>query len=99
MTHEILVGLEVIDDKKYQQYRDAMKPILNSFGGDFGYDFKIAEVLRAKTTANINRVFTIHFPNNQKMDDFFSDPDYQQVKTQFFNSSVADMTIIASYNK
>ena len=41
MAIEILLALEVSDDSIYQQYRDAMTPILVSYGGAFIYDFKV----------------------------------------------------------
>ena len=43
MAVEMLVGLNVIDDEAYQLYRDEMIPILLSYGGGFGYDFKISK--------------------------------------------------------
>ena len=74
MTFERVMGLHVIDDGEYQKYREGMQPILKSFGGSFGYDFKIAEVLLSKTEDEINRVFTIEFPSKQVMEEFFSNP-------------------------
>lgn len=99
MSYEMLVGLHVIDDEQYQAYRTAMKPILDLYGGGFGYDFKIAETLRSETPEIINRVFTIYFPDSHKMDQFFSDPEYLKAKEQFFEVSVASTTIIAGYEK
>ncbi len=61
MAMEMLVGLRVVNDEAYQSYRDAMTPILNRYGGGFGYDFKVSEVLKSRTEAPINRVFTIYF--------------------------------------
>ncbi len=95
---EMLVGLEVYDDLKYTQYRDEMKPILHSHGGSFGYDFKISDVLKKETDDEINRVFTIRFPNELKMNEFFSNDRYLEIKEQFFTSSVKSTTIIATYN-
>ena len=99
MAYEILVGLNVLDDDLYSQYRAAMKPILKSFGGGFGYDFKIAEVLISEVSEKINRVFTIHFPNQGGMESFFADEEYLKVKAQFFIKSVGNTTIISSYEK
>jgi len=99
MTYEILVGLNVIDDLKYKDYRSAMKPILSKYGGDFGYDFKVSEVLLSETTNEINRVFTIGFPDRSKMDNFFSNTEYLEVKKKYFEGSVESTTIISSYNK
>lgn len=42
MTVERLIGLQVIDDKAYAQYREAMYPLLLEYGGDFKYDFQIS---------------------------------------------------------
>lgn len=50
MALEMLVGLNVIDDEAYQSYRDEMMPILKNYGGGFGYDFKVSEVLKSEKT-------------------------------------------------
>lgn len=97
MAYEMLVGLNVIDDSQYQEYRRAMMPILKSYGGSFGYDFKISEVLLSQTEAPINRVFTIRFPDEDRKDGFFSDTAYAQVKNQYFQGAVESTSIIAAY--
>ena len=96
---EMLVGLEVSNDDIYDQYRAAMKPILNRFGGEFGYDFKVSEVLKGEENTEINRVFTIRFSDEQSKDAFFNNDEYQLAKQQFFETSVNQATIIASYTK
>ena len=45
MSYEILVGLNVLDDIKYDAYRAAMSPILSDYEGHSGYDFKVSDVL------------------------------------------------------
>ena len=97
MPFERIMGLDVIDDEEYQRYREGMIPILESFGGSFGFDFKIAEVLKSKTEESINRVFTIDFPSKAAMDSFFSDPSYLEVKNRHFKNSVKSVTIIAMH--
>ncbi len=98
MAYERIMGLHVTDDEAYQKYRDGMIPILHSYGGSFGYDFKIAEVLKSKTSDDINRVFTIEFPSQNIMDEFFSNTAYLKVKEQYFVNSVKSVTSI-SVNK
>jgi len=95
MAYERIMGLDVIDDQEYQKYREAMQPILKAFGGSFGFDFKVSEVLLSKTEDSINRVFTITFPSQKNMEDFFSDNDYLAVKEKYFNQSVKSKTIIS----
>ena len=97
MALEMLVGLHVVDEAGYQLYRDEMTPILKSYGGEFGYDFKVSEVLKSKTKAPINRVFTIYFPNEESKDSFFSYDGYLKVRLRHFEKSVTDTTIIATY--
>lgn len=97
MHYEMLVGLNVLDDHQYQDYRIAMKPILSAFGGSFVYDFKVSEVLMP-TQSEINRVFTLQFPDEKTKDRFFSDAEYLKVKTQYFDGSVGKIKILSSYN-
>ncbi|MEE8289274.1 MAG: DUF1330 domain-containing protein [Nitrosomonadaceae bacterium] len=99
MALEMLVGLNVVDDEAYQSYRDEMTPILKSYGGGFGYDFKVSEVLKSKTETPINRVFTIYFSSEDSMNSFFSNDDYLKIKKRHFEKSVADTTIIATYER
>ncbi len=97
MAQEMLVGLKVIDDQIYQQYREAMTPILLKYGGEFGYDFTISKVLKSQTIDPINRLFTIRFINAKSRDAFFSNPQYLLIKQEFFSASVASTTIISDY--
>lgn len=99
MSYERIMGLDVFDDTQYQKYRDAMMPILKRFGGAFGFDFKVSEVLLSPTDDNINRVFTISFPSEKHMDDFFSNPEYLSVQQKYFNDSVKSKTIISLHHK
>ncbi|HHF3007133.1 TPA: DUF1330 domain-containing protein [Vibrio diabolicus] len=97
--YEFLVGLEVSNDEVYTDYRAAMKPILKSFGGGFGFDFVVSEVLLSEVEAPINRVFTIRFPSKTAAEAFFSDCEYLNIKAQYFDASVSHTTIISSYEK
>ncbi len=83
----------------YQAYREKMTPVRVECGGGFGYDFRIAEVLKSQTDHEINRVFTIYFPDKEAMQQFFSAESYQTIKAEFFESSVASRTLIAEYNR
>lgn len=97
MAYEMLVGLKVKDAEKYAQYREAMYPILQNFGGGFRYDFWIQETLRSDSSNPIDRLFVIYFENKEMMNQFFSNPNYLEVKKRFFDSSVEATTIISQY--
>jgi len=97
--YEILAGLQVANDELYREYRKAMLPILKEYGGGFGYDFKVSEVLINSSGNPMNRVFTIFFPNEATSKEFFSNNDYLQIRNKYFNKSVESATIIAAYER
>lgn len=99
MSYEILVGLNVLDDLIYDDYRAAMKPILSDYEGRFGYDFKVSDVLISEGNTDINRVFTINFASKNRMEGFFSDSKYLIVKETYFLKSVGSAIMISSYEK
>ncbi|MBI1355638.1 MAG: DUF1330 domain-containing protein [Acidobacteria bacterium] len=99
MAYERLVGLDVADEALYQEYRDRMRPILASYGGGFGYDFRIAETLQSRTDAPINRVFTLYFPDEAAKDRFFGDPAYKAVRAETYDKAVRASTILATYER
>lgn len=99
MSIERLVGLFVNNDGLYQKYRDEMLPILHSYGGNFGYDFKISEVLKSEVNEPINRVFTICFINEESMNNFFSDKQYLEIRNKYYEPSVTSITLIAKYER
>ena len=99
MTFERIVGLDVIDDAEYRKYREAMLPILKIYGGAFGYDFRVSEVLLSKGEGNINRVFTIEFPDKEVMENFFADPNYVGVQNKHLKNSINSKTVISMHEK
>ncbi len=92
-----LVGLQIVDEEGYQTYRDQMMPFLERFGGGFDYDFTVSNVLKSKTNAPINRVFTISFPDQDSKDSFFSNSEYLKIRQRHFEKSVTNTTILATY--
>ena len=98
MAYGRVMGLNIYNDELYMRYRQEITPILKSFGGNFGYDFKVAEVLKSKTKNKINRVFTIEFPSEAMMEKFFNDPAYIGVKNKYFDASVDAKTVLATYD-
>lgn len=96
--HVSLYGLQVRDAQLYTRYRHAMEPILRQEGGRFGYDFVVSEVLRSETQADINRVFTMVFPNVESKKRFFERPDYVAVRAEYFERAVGAVTELAAFD-
>ena len=99
MRVEMLVGLKVTNEEGYAEYRKAMRPLLLAAGGDFACDFRVSKVIRAPGEADMNRVFTIHFPSESARDTFFADPTYLAIKARHFKGAVEVTTILASYQR
>lgn len=97
MSYEMAVGLDIINDDIYTSYRSAMTPLLEEYGGGFRYDFKISKVLKNEENRPINRVFLIYFKDQASMNTFFNHPDYLEIKSRFFESSVKHTTILSEY--
>jgi len=97
MAFVTIIGVNVADNLIYQIYRDNMLPILENFGGEFGYDLLVGKVLKSETKAPMNRVFTIKFPDEKLKNSFFSNKAYLKVREKYFDKSVTDITIIATY--
>ncbi|MEM7606765.1 MAG: DUF1330 domain-containing protein [Myxococcota bacterium] len=96
---ERLVGLQVNDAAGYQSYRDGMMPILSRYGGRFVLDLDVARVRLAPDGASFNRLFVLRFPSAEVLDAFFSDPDYQRVRSEFFEPSVGNVSILRGWNE
>jgi uncharacterized protein (DUF1330 family) len=99
MSYEMIVGLQVIDDRQYEDYRLAMTPMLSAYGGSFGFDFRVSEVLSAGTSQDINRAFAISFPEEDTMNAFFSGSEYLAVKALYFEGAVSSTSILSSCEK
>ena len=99
MAIERLVALQVTKDDQYSKYREKMTPILKEHNGDFGYDFKIEEVLKSEINKPINRVFTIKFKSEFDMESFFSNKEYLKIKEAYFVASVSSVIEIAKYER
>jgi uncharacterized protein (DUF1330 family) len=97
MSFEMTVGLLVVDQERYAQYRAAMTPLLEAAGGKFRYDFEVARVLKSEADHDINRVFVIHFPDRAAKERFFADPEYTAIRARFFERAVDGTARIAEY--
>ena len=98
MSYEMAVGLLVVDQESYSQYRKEMRPLLEDAGGAFRYDFEVARVLRSEDGgAEINRAFVLQFPDRSSKERFFADPRYLDIRRRFFEPAVKATAIIAEY--
>jgi uncharacterized protein (DUF1330 family) len=99
MSYEVLTAMEVTDAEAYGKYREAMRPILESYGGGFRYDFWIKETLQTDAKHPVNRVFAIYFKDKASREAFFANPEYLEIRRKYFEPSVKARTVIAEYER
>ena len=97
MAFAMLVGLNVVDQEEYAQYRAGMTPLLEAAGGTFAHDFDVARTLKTAAAHDMNRVFLIRFPDRATRDQFFSSQDYLAVRDRHFGKSVQGATRLAEF--
>jgi uncharacterized protein (DUF1330 family) len=99
MAHELLVALQVDDAETYRRYRAEIKPLLESAGGAFRYDFEVARTLVNGSEHDINRVFVLAFPDGEAKARFFADPSYREIRSRLYEAAVSGTTIISEYSR
>ena len=98
MSYEMTVGLLVVDQDTYAQYRKEMRPLLAEAGGSFRYDFDVARVLHSESNSEINRAFVLRFPDLSSKERFFADQRYVEIKRRLFDPAVKARVSIAEYS-
>ena len=94
MPFQMTVGLFVVDQERYAQYRAAIAPLLEAAGGGFRYDFDVARTLKSEVGREFNRVFVLEFPDRARKEQFFSDPQYREIRARHYPEA-ADAFVMA----
>jgi uncharacterized protein (DUF1330 family) len=97
--HVQIYGLQVEDEAQYTRYREAMTPIFARFGGRFGFDLRVSEVLKNEAGGGINRLFSMRFPSASAAARFFDDPDYRAVRARLFEHAVSSVVCLAKLDE
>lgn len=97
MPYTRLVAMNVTDPVAYAAYRDAMRPILERYGGGFAYDAVVQEAT-GSFAHPVTRIFAIFFRDKAACQGFFADPAYAAVRAQHFEGAVEGFTELAAYS-
>jgi uncharacterized protein (DUF1330 family) len=97
--HVHIYGLKVDDEAEYVRYRAAMTPIFTRFGGRFGFDVRVSEVLKSEAGNNINRLFSMRFPSAAAAERFFDDPEYREVRARLFVRAVSSVVCLGKLDE
>lgn len=92
-----IVALQVTDEAGYARYREEMAGLLAAHGGEFLWDYRVAEAVRPGCAHPVNRLFALDFPDAERADAFFAHPDYLRVRARWFEPAVAGLTVLARF--
>lgn len=95
--YESIIGLYIEDEALYQRYRHYSAPIMQEYGGSFGFDFAVSNVLYSQFSEPVNRVFTVKFADQKSAEQFFHHGRYQQIREQYFVPAVRVVQRLAHY--
>lgn len=84
---KLIFALKVTDSSVYQNYRDAISPIMDRLNVKVLKEYQISDVLHSQDEDDqVSRLAVFGFPNESSKLQFFNDPIYLEAKT-LFNAS------------
>jgi len=97
VTYQVFVRLRVLDDKRFDEFHSAIKPVLSRYHGQLGYEFTVPASLLARHSHKVNHVFTLSFASEQWMESFFVDSEYLKTRGRHILKSFATEQFIFGY--
>jgi uncharacterized protein (DUF1330 family) len=85
MSAYLIIDLEVHDPDGFQKYREGVGPFIAKHGGEYlvrGGEFEVIE-----GDWQPHRLVLFRFPNRQAIRNFFSDPNYAELKDIRFKTA------------
>lgn len=98
MSFENVVAMHVTDHAEYERYRAAMRPLLETYGGGFRFDFEVTETFLGPDHP-VTRLFGIYIRDRAAREAFFADPAYLEIRRRHFDGAVDGFTVLAEYER
>ena len=97
MSYQLLVGLNVLDDKILSEFHASIKPLLANYDGEYCYDINAPSTLITKRHTNINYAFTLSFASKEKATMFLADKDYRKVRGRHVLKTFSSEQVLFGY--
>lgn len=94
-----MIGVNVLDNDKFDEYCHAIQPLLAIYDGRFCYDFKIPNNCIASRHQHINRVFAVQFSSKDHMNAFFADREYLKTRGRHILKSIGGEQFVFGFEK
>lgn len=101
----IILDITVQDEQIYEQYRQKVKPIVESFGGTyvvragarFVSDNPTSGLLQTGGDWNPDRLIVLHFDSEEQVAQFFDSPSYKDIVHLRTSSSSTRFVLVNAY--
>jgi uncharacterized protein (DUF1330 family) len=95
--YHMFVAMNVVSPEDYQNYRTAMRPILQEYNGGFLLDCEVRSLTDSFSHAHTNRAFVIYFGNESQRNQFYRDERYKQIVTDIRKDAVANRALLKEF--
>ena len=80
------------NQNEYEEYIEAVKPIVESFGGE--YLVRSNKVLSLSETRKPQRIIIIRFPSREQLDKCFSSDEYKKIMNKRIHNVNSEALIV-----
>ncbi|VAW51034.1 hypothetical protein MNBD_GAMMA05-1555 [hydrothermal vent metagenome] len=86
---KLVFALKITDEKKYLEYRDKIKPLMNELNIMVLKEYRISKVVHSNSKKeSVNMLAMFGFPSQETKEKFFSNNVYQEAKLLFSESTM-----------
>lgn len=101
----LILEITVHDEQTYEQYRQKVKPIVESFGGTyvvragakFVSDNPTSGLLQTGGDWNPDRMIVLHFGSEERVGQFLDSPRYKDIVHLRTSSSSTRLVLVSAY--
>ena len=102
----LILDITVNDEQTYEQYRQKVKPLIESFGGTyvvqagakFVSDDPTSGLLQTRGEWNPDRIIVLHFDSPAPVNQFFDSPEYKEIEHWRTSSSSTRSVLVNAYH-
>jgi uncharacterized protein (DUF1330 family) len=102
----LILDITVDDEQTYEQYRQKVKPLVESFGGTyvvragakFVSDNPTSGLLQTGGEWNPDRIIVLHFDSPAPVSQFFDSPEYKEIVHLRTSSSSTRLVLVNAYH-
>lgn len=92
----LIANIQVQDRAAFEQYRDAVAPMIGQFGGR--YLIRGGTVTPVEGEPGLHRVVVLEFPDMAALQAFYRSPDYQPLLKLRLGATISHTAMVEGYD-